>query len=363
MKQRDYNVDLFRILATMLVIILHVLGQGGVLKATTPNSAMYWVAWFLEIMAYCAVNCFALISGYIMANKTPKLKNIVGLWFQVLFYSLVISGLCFLFAPETRSLKNLVVAFLPVLGRQWWYVSAYFALFFVIPVLNAAIHNISEKTFKKVLLVILIGICVVDCTVPKDPFVIASGYSPIWLMILYLFGAYIRKYDLKQKITASQSALAFWAVIILTFLSKFCIRFATKMLFGQVKLDNTFISFVSITIVLASVFLFLFCLNVKIRDSSKKVIGFFSPTTLSVYLIHVHPVVFVYIIKDAFVSFASKPLALMPLYILAATLVIFLLCSAIDLVRIQFFKLIKMDRLCEIIGSKITRIYQKVFRG
>lgn len=45
------------------------------MKSTLPGGINYWVAWFLEICAYGAVNCFALISGYVMVNKTIKAKK------------------------------------------------------------------------------------------------------------------------------------------------------------------------------------------------------------------------------------------------------------------------------------------------
>ena len=134
MVKRDFNVDLFRIIATVFVIILHVLEQGGVLSNALPNEINYWVACFIEILTFCAVNCFALISGYVMANKTIKVKNITGLWFQALFYSLLISLLFFVFIPETRMIKKMLVAFLPIMGIRWWYISSYFALFFFIPI-------------------------------------------------------------------------------------------------------------------------------------------------------------------------------------------------------------------------------------
>ena len=362
MQNRNYNVDLLRILAAMFVIILHVMGQGGILRNISPDGAAYWVAWFMEILAYCAINCFAIISGYVMINKTPRLKSIIGLWFQVLFYSLLITGLCFWFIPETRGLKNLIIACLPVLGKQWWYVSSYFALFFTIPILNTAINHKSQRTYKNFLLIILIGVCIADCIVPRDPFVMNDGYSPVWLGVLYFIGGYIRKYILQHKVTASKSAIAFFAVIMLTVLSKVCIRFVTQKILGEVKYDNIFISYTSITIVLAAIFLFTFCLNVKINNSFNKVIQFVSPAMFGVYLIHVHPLVFDYIIKDAFSAIANKHIFIMLLYVLVATMTIFLLCSVIDLGRIQFFKLIKVDHLCEIMDEKITKLWQRVFK-
>lgn len=360
MIKKNYNIELFRVIATFLVVVLHVLGQGGILGSTSPGEINYWIAWFLEICAYCAVNCFALISGYIMVNKTIKLKNIITLWFQVLFYSLLLTALFFAFIPETRSLKNLIYAVMPILGTQWWYVSSYFALFFFIPFLNKAIDNISQQTYKKFLLLLLFGIGCMDCLLPTDAFSLNNGYSFIWLMVMYLFGAYIRKYEICKKATPLKCMVGFWVMIVLTFISKIGIWFLTKRIFGQAKLENTFISYISITILLAAIFLFLFCLKVKINNTVSKLIGFISPAALGVYLIHVHPFVFTYLIRDAFVSFATKSPIVMICSIVVASLFIFVLCAAIELLRIQIFKLIKVSKLSELIARRINDIYARV---
>lgn len=41
MKERNYGVDLLRIISMYLVIILHVLGQGGILSNATEFSLTY----------------------------------------------------------------------------------------------------------------------------------------------------------------------------------------------------------------------------------------------------------------------------------------------------------------------------------
>ena len=360
--KRDYPIDLFRILATILVILLHVLGQGGILQAAAPGQATYWTGWFFEIMAYCAVNCFALISGYIMVDKRIKLKNIIARWIQVLFYSLLISTLFFAFVPETRTLWNVAVAVLPVTGKQWWYISAYFALFFFIPLLNKAIHHISQATYRKFLLVILVGVCLIDRIIPMDSFSLSGGYSAAWLILVYLFGAYIKKYQVYEKITALKSALGFLGMTVLTFLSKFTLYFATEKVLGEVKYDETLVSYTSVTILLASVFLLMLCLKIKIGGFAQAIIRWFAPMTLGVYLIHVHPLVFEYIVKDAFVALALQHPARMVISALGWTLALFLLCSALDFYRIKLFGLIRIDRLCEWADRKINHLYCKAFQ-
>ncbi|EOS72255.1 hypothetical protein C819_04357, partial [Lachnospiraceae bacterium 10-1] len=52
--ERNYGIDLLRIIAMLLVVVLHVLGQGGVLEASKGVRAA--VAWFFEVAAYCAVD-------------------------------------------------------------------------------------------------------------------------------------------------------------------------------------------------------------------------------------------------------------------------------------------------------------------
>ncbi len=360
MAKRNANVDLFRIIATFFVIMLHVLGQGGILKGASPDGAHFWAAWSLETLAYCAVNCFALISGYIMADRDVKLKNVIGLWLQVLFYSLLISLVFFVVMPETKTTANYVNAVLPILRRRWWYASSYFGLFFFMPFLNAAIKHISQQTYRKTLLAILIGICCFCCIKHNDGFTLKNGYSTIWLAILYLFGAYIKKYDISQKTTAVKCILGFFGVIILSVLCKFVIRRLPAGGWNEIFVENMLISYTSITIVFAAIFLFLFCLRIKISDWVAKVINVFSPTTLGVYLIHVHPFVYNTVLKNAFVGFIEKPVMIMVLYVLLTALAIFLVCAIVELLRIQIFKLFRIGKLCEWIDRKINKPHKEL---
>ncbi len=362
MQNRNANVDLSRILATIFVVTLHVMGEGGILQKLSSDTASYWIGWFIEICAYCAINIFVLISGYVMVSKPIKAKSIISLWLQVLFCSVSLTFLSFLLFPETRTIKNLIFSFVPVLSNQWWYISSYFVLFFFIPILNSAIHNLPQKTVKKILLLFLFGSCASRCVYPVDAFVLNEGYSAIWLIFIYLIGAYIRKYDLQEKITATKSLLLFLAMTLLTFLSRAGLHFGTKLLLGQERFVNILVSYTSISVVFSAIFIFMFCLNIRINDVSKKIIGLFAPTTLSVYLIHTHPLVFSYIMKDTFVSFAHMPLLIMLLCIFASILTIFLLCSAVDLLRIQLFKLLRISKLSDFIANKIIGLYLKIVK-
>lgn len=98
-QSRDYGIDLLRIVSMFLVCMLHVLGAGGVLENTT-TSVNFQLAWFLETLAICAVNCYALISGYVGLNSKHKYSGIVNLWLQVVFYCVLITAVFSHLQPE-----------------------------------------------------------------------------------------------------------------------------------------------------------------------------------------------------------------------------------------------------------------------
>lgn len=136
--ERNFGIDLLRILAMYMVVVLHVLGCGGILETCEQFSVNYYIAWFLETSAYCAVNVFAMISGYVMVSTRFNGFKMIPLWLTVFFYSLVITIL-FKFVPSLSIIHTVTKAelikaiFFPVVSRQYWYFTAYFGMYFFIP--------------------------------------------------------------------------------------------------------------------------------------------------------------------------------------------------------------------------------------
>ena len=88
--ERNYGIDLLRLLSSFMIVILHVLKNGGILKNCKKYSISYYLAWLLETIAYSSVENFGLISGYVMVNlKIVRLKIII-LWLNVFFYCTII---------------------------------------------------------------------------------------------------------------------------------------------------------------------------------------------------------------------------------------------------------------------------------
>ena len=88
-QQRNYGIELLRIIAMFMIVSLHTLGQGGILASVTPNSPQFHIAWILEIACFCAVNIYALISGYVLSDKPFRLSRLINLRLQLLLYRLL----------------------------------------------------------------------------------------------------------------------------------------------------------------------------------------------------------------------------------------------------------------------------------
>lgn len=73
--KRNSGIDLLRIISMIMIVTLHLLGHGGILNNLEPFTSGHYSAWTLEIIAYCAVNCYALISGYVSVHQNSNIQT------------------------------------------------------------------------------------------------------------------------------------------------------------------------------------------------------------------------------------------------------------------------------------------------
>ena len=194
MERRNVGIDLLRMTAMWMVVILHILNKGGVLAAAVPLSAARETARLLEACAYCAVDCYGLISGYVGVGHRFRYGSALALWLRVAFYTLGITALFALFLPGSVGGDRLLRACFPVLFRQYWYVTAYFGMCLFIPFFNLLLDRLSRRQAKVLALSIILIFSLLPTLRQKDVFLTDNGYSVLWLSCLYLLGGILRLY-------------------------------------------------------------------------------------------------------------------------------------------------------------------------
>lgn len=358
-KERNYGIDMLRIFSMFMIVFLHVLGQGGILDAATPGSVNYWVAWFLETAMYSAADCFALISGYVLSVTNTKISSALSLWLQTLFYSVGITVLFFLFVPEVGISKtDILIASFPVITKRYWYISAYFGMYVVAPILNVALLNVKKQTMEFVFIGMLFVLG--GFSLKFDPFNLGGGCSSMWLCMLYLLGGYMRKYDIVSKVRSIKGWALFGSMSVITFLSKYIIETFTNLSERNEDYPMLLVSFVSPTVLLAGVGLFIVFARMKFSKPIEKVISVVSPAALGVYLIHVCGPVWENVFKGFSESFVNYGPVKMVLLVFASSVAIYVACSVIELIRIYLFKALKINELCSFAGDKIRGIIIRI---
>lgn len=201
-KGRMANMELLRIVAMLMIVMLHYLSKGEVLPPLTePLTANGYVAWALECLSLVSVNCYMLISGYFLAEGRFKPGRLAGLWLQVLFYSLLVPAVltaCGVISVRDMGVYRLLQYLLPVGMIQYWFVTAYVLMYLFSPILNGAVKVMSRRqlglTVGMLLLFLSIGKSVLPVRLEMDNL----GYDGVWFICVYLVAAYLRLYGQQE---------------------------------------------------------------------------------------------------------------------------------------------------------------------
>lgn len=343
---RNYGIDLLRITAMIMVVILHVIMQGGAIAGVDIHSGQYKAGWFLEVAAYCAVNCYALISGYVGIRAKYKYSNLIMLWLRVIFYSLGITVLCRIFAPDLVGAQQWLMGFFPVMSNHYWYFTAYFCMFFVIPLLNAGINYMSREQAKALVIALVAVLCVLQSVFPVlfpdlfpvNVFGTLGGYDVMWLIALYIIGAYIGKYRVFENITVRQALFGYVFLCLFTWLAKLALRYCAAEFWSTRDAASRLVNNLSPTILGAAVCLLVAFEKMKLPDTVKKLTAVISPLAFSVYLIHTQKLVWEHVLASLFKPYGGLPVPLYVAAILATALGIFCICVLIDMGREWLFQ-------------------------
>lgn len=274
--KRESNIELLRIIAMLLVVLLHAnyfsLGRVEIsnLEAVTPQ---LFIKAFAEQLCIISVNVFILISGWF--GIRPNLKGGLSLLYQVAFFHLLIILLLFSL-EETISISSIILGF--YLGALYWFVVAYLILYAIAPVLNAFTETANAKLHLSVIALFFFLEFSYGWIYSYGHF--GNGYSAISFIGLYLLARFLYKYSSKIKIfnlTTSKNLLLYLFFSIIPVI----LLFITKHDFGTINYSSPFV-------ILASVFFFL--AFTKLHFSSKA-INHISVSTFSIYLIHCHPLI------------------------------------------------------------------------
>lgn len=327
---RHYDLDLLRIISMFMIVITHVLGKGGLRSSVEGHADSYFiVTWIIQVLVYGAVNCYALISGYVGINSRYRYSKLLSIWAQVFFYTFTITAL-FAITGHEVTLLNWRDAFFPIVSGQYWYITAYFGLLVFMPVINNGLNALTDKQLNQLVLLMFIIFSILPAVLNNrvPEFSLSKGFEMTWLLILYIIGAYLKRIDLNIFKT-SYLLIVYLLSLVATYVMKFSV-------------GDIWYWYVSPTLTLGAVSLFILFARASIKPSGflKKIIVVLAPSTLGVYLCHLHPLIVKYFVRDFAETFVYESIYLYPFLILGAGILIYLLAFIVERIRLRIFKAI-----------------------
>lgn len=348
-KQRDSNIELLRIISMFMIVAYHLISN-GLLKLNGTATYDIWMEGSIINRVVAALlypggavgnMLFFMITGYFLAgsNKVRSFKNIV---IMTIFYS---SLLCLIFCIIKYELKitlynygggyNMLSSLLlPVTGGRNWFATAYILLLLIIPILNPFLDSLSKTKF--VIILVLFDIYITGLG-----YFLAVPFYDLYIALFYYgCGVFVKKFvnteNKKQKtIIRLMKAIFLWVFTACISYLYFLFSFKGRRLYSMAAIG--IIRTVSAPLCAYSLFLF----TLKMKLGEHKLINKIAGTTFAVYLIHGS--VFQLNIWDSVfkINTVQYGSVYFPLYCLLDTVVIFFICSGIELIRKPLFERIE----------------------
>lgn len=349
-EKRKSNFECMRIVS-MLLIIGHHLGIHGVQHflekevaysiwstGTTLNKAF---TCFLLPGGGIGVALFFMIAGYFQIDRDKKdLTQIIlspffyGSLLCVLYIVLMLAGASCVNDLSFRSmvLFGIRTVFNPATGENWWFVTAYFFLMLISPLLNHFLSPLDKKS----MLAFIILFWIIWYSIPCFT---SNTYSSVLKGIFYyMLGAFCRRF-LEQNMKGIRKVWLFIFVTIIWLVGSGCF-YVTSYIAGMdtmsigLSIAWRFFDMFFVCVVTPLGSLGIFLLFAFSDIGSIKWINRIGGTTFGVYLIHdagiARTLIWHTILQVDTIQYASS---LFPIYAILSIVGVFCCCSLIDLGR------------------------------
>lgn len=193
-KERNSNIELYRIIVMLLIVMHHYVVNSGLLDEMfkTPLASESIFLYLFGMWGKTGIDCFVLITGYFMCKSSISLYKFVKLLLQVELYN-ILFGCIFLYTGYMPlSVSSVIHIINPIASVNTDFTSCFLLFYLFIPFLNILLNNLS-KSQHLLLLVLSLGIYTILGTIPW----IGVTFNYItWFCVLYVVASYVRIYGI-----------------------------------------------------------------------------------------------------------------------------------------------------------------------
>lgn len=359
--QRQPNFELLRGVLMLMIVFVHMTGNGVLQSANPiPFTEPNWIcANIIDAICYPAVNTFIIISGYF--GLRLSLSRVIKLDIPVILY-----GVLLYVVFDRSSFIYLVRAFMPIISRNYWFLTSYFLLLLISPCLNVYIETRTKAQLKLFLiLVLLLFVIVPSCT----PFCLSDprGMDIVNFSVLYIVGRCVAIFEID--LTKARSASLYVISTVVIFLLTVLLAYMFNINRGW---RSYFYAYTFILVYFQSLGLFFLFRKFEFTDAVGNFINWLSPSFFYVYIISETPI----IRENLYLWVSSEDYYysnFFVIHIICCSLLIFFVSLIIDIVLRRFLLGSCIDKVCVLIQdiaekvyswwlSSISRCYNKLYQ-
>lgn len=280
-KQRESNMECFRIVAMLLVIGVHAcwhfLGTPTTQEVESKPLEVITRCFFRTLCCGC-VDMFVMLSGWYGIH--PKARSLFKFLFNAFFCSIGVYAVFVAIGLTDFSFVGLGV--MMFFGKEeFWFVKAYIGLYLLSPLINSFVENVSRK----ILVLFLVSYFVFQCLYGwLSPFAanFNAGYSTMSFIFLYTLLRYVRLYHNAniKKISRHKFLRSFFVIVFLQ-----TVLYFSGLHYGLDWFEALY-SYTSPSVIAMSLMLLLW-FSLLSFDSS--LINWLAGSAFSVYLLHAAP--------------------------------------------------------------------------
>lgn len=296
--KRKANFELLRIVAMLMIIVLHYLVKGGIavpVPFSVSENPVGVFAWLVEAFCIVAVNCYVLISGYFLAESAWKPGRVVSLLAQVLFYSLLVPVALTAAGVESAAgmgLYDWINCALPIGTEHYWFATAYLLMYLFAPFLAAGIRQMEKRQLQIVTALLLCFFSLGKTVFPVSLVTDRKGYDFGWFLCLFAAAGYIRKYGIPWLEKQSHALAAY----VLSCLAVWGLSMVSNLLGSRIDAFSYYAdmpyTYNHVLCLAGAVSLFYVFKNIRIREGRfAGAVRKLAPCTFGVYLLHEHNLV------------------------------------------------------------------------
>ena len=287
MKEKDYNLEIIRVISFLSVIIIHVANYYCRAFGQISQSE-YGFSLLLNTLARISVPCFFMISGALLLGRNEPLKKHFKRWKRFVTALVIWSIIYYLWAIfYLKESYNLLEIFYRPVTEHLWYLYAIIPIYLVLPFLQVMCNHMTPKIEQAFLIIITIAVICNYILSLND----ASAYYDLPLIgdrvytYYFLIGYYLYKYKKQIPITQNKAIIIYGLSMIATIVWTITMTYSSNVHYEQsLEYGNPLI-------ILSSVAFFLLMIRSKLKDKIsdkiKNLINVLGSCSFGIYLIHI----------------------------------------------------------------------------